>query len=90
MTDVMQHDGSIIRLRKLEAGYDPTDRSTAMAYLQERRAAGEIVTGLLHIKEDTRDLNDRMNTVPVPLNALGEAELRPGASALEAINAGLR
>ena len=26
MTDVMQHDGSIIRLRKLDESYDPTDR----------------------------------------------------------------
>ena len=61
-----------------------------MAYLQERRAAGEIVTGLLHIQEDTRDLNDRMNTVEVPLNSLGEVELCPSAKAIEEINAQLR
>ncbi len=89
-TEIMQHDGSIIRLRKLEESYDPTDRLAAMAYLQDRRAAGEIVTGLLHIERDTRDLNERMNTVDVPLNSLGDEELCPGADAIEQINAQLR
>jgi 2-oxoglutarate ferredoxin oxidoreductase subunit beta len=90
VSDITQHDGSVIRLHKLDASYDPTNRLAAMAFLQERRAAGEIVTGLLHIKADTRDLNDRLNTVSIPLNALNESELRPGALALEAINAALR
>jgi 2-oxoglutarate ferredoxin oxidoreductase subunit beta len=61
-----------------------------MAYLQERRAAGEVVTGLLHIQEGSRDLNDRMNTVEAPLNSLGETDLCPGAKALAGINAQLR
>ncbi len=89
-TEIMQHDGSIIRLRKLEESYDPTDRLAAMAYLQDRRAAGEIVTGLLHIEEHPRDLNERMNTVHAPLNSLGDKELCPGADAIEQINAQLR
>ena len=88
--DVTQHDGSVIRLHKLDESYDPTDRLTAMAYIQEHHAADEVVTGLLHIRHDTGDLNDRMNTVGVPLNSLGEAELCPGAAAIDAINAGLR
>jgi len=90
VADIAQHDGSTIRLRKLEDGYDPTDRLGAMAYIQERHAAGEIVTGLLYVKHENADLNQRMNTVEVPLNSLGDAELCPGAEALEAINAGLR
>jgi len=90
VADITQHDGSTIRLRKLEDGYDPTDRLGAMAYIQERHAAGEIVTGLLYVKHENADLNQRMNTVEVPLNSLGDAELCPGAEALEAINAGLR
>jgi 2-oxoglutarate ferredoxin oxidoreductase subunit beta len=88
--DVTQHDGSTIRLRKIEAAYDPTDKLAAMAYIQERHAEGEVVTGLLHIRDDAGDLNHRMNTVEVPLNSLGEAELCPGAAAIEAVNAALR
>jgi 2-oxoglutarate ferredoxin oxidoreductase subunit beta len=90
MSEVVQHDGSTIRLRKLAADYDPTDKLAAMAHTQERQAAGEVVTGLLYWKNDTKDLNDRMNTVEVPLNTLGEAELCPGSAAIDAINAGLR
>ena len=90
MSEVVQHDGSTIRLRKLAAEYDPADKLAAMTHIQERQAAGEVVTGLLYWKNDTKDLNDRMNTVEVPLNTLGEAELCPGSAAIDAINAGLR
>ncbi len=87
---VTQHDGSVLRLRKLAPDYDPTDRLGAMAYLQERQAAGEIVTGLLYIDERAEDLHDRLNTAEKPLNRLGEAELCPGSRALDALNAQLR
>jgi 2-oxoglutarate ferredoxin oxidoreductase subunit beta len=88
--DVMQHDGSVLRLRKLASHYDPTDRLGALAYIQEREGAGEVITGLLYVDDDTGGLNDRLNTVDTPLNALGEAELCPGSAAIEAINTSLR
>jgi 2-oxoglutarate/2-oxoacid ferredoxin oxidoreductase subunit beta len=87
---VTQHDGSVLTLRKLAPDYDPTDRLAALAYLQERQAAGEIPTGLLYLEADTEDLHDRMNTVDTPLNRLGDTELCPGAAALAKVNAGLR
>ena len=49
---VTQHDGSVLRLRKLHADYDPTNRLAAMTYLQERQDAGEIVTGLLYLNPE--------------------------------------
>ncbi len=88
--DVTQHDGSVLRLRKLHESYDPSDRLGAMDYIQNRQAAGEVVTGLLYLNESPGDLNDRMKTVDEPLNALSERELCPGPDALDAINAGLR
>jgi len=88
--DVTQHDGSVLRLRKLEATYDPTDRLAAMAYLNERQEAGEIVTGLLFVDPDANDLHDRLGTSATPLNKLGTRELTPGAAALDKINASLR
>jgi 2-oxoglutarate ferredoxin oxidoreductase subunit beta len=90
VTEVVQHDGTALRLRKLADNYDPTDKLSALAHLQERQAAGEIVTGLLYINEKADDLNARLNTVAVPLNSLGTAELVPGASAIAAINQSLR
>ena len=57
---------------------------------QERKAMGEIVTGLLYVDPDPVDLHASMKTIDKPLNSLTDAELVPGAKALESINAGLR
>jgi 2-oxoglutarate ferredoxin oxidoreductase subunit beta len=87
---VTQHDGTQIRVRKLDEDYDPTDRLAATAYLQERQAEGEVVTGLLYVDPDAEDLNERIDLIERPLNELDAAELCPGADALDKINAGLR
>jgi 2-oxoglutarate ferredoxin oxidoreductase subunit beta len=87
---VRQHDGSILNLRKLVADHDPHDRVKAMHYLQERQAAGEIVTGLLYVDSESEDLHANLNTVAEPLNGLTDAELGPGLAALEDFNAGHR
>jgi 2-oxoglutarate ferredoxin oxidoreductase subunit beta len=87
---VAQHDGSLLRLRKLATDYDATDRIKAMTFLQERAAKGEVVTGLLYVQPDSSDLHENLNTVETPLNQLGERELCPGNVALERINASLR
>jgi 2-oxoglutarate/2-oxoacid ferredoxin oxidoreductase subunit beta len=87
---VEQHDGSKIALRKVAADYDAHDRLSAMTHLQERAAAGEIVTGLLYMDRAPDDLHANMHTVDAPINALGEAELCPGPAALAKINASLR
>jgi 2-oxoglutarate/2-oxoacid ferredoxin oxidoreductase subunit beta len=79
-----------VRLRKLAPDYDPTDRIKVMNYLQERAAAGEVVTGLLYVDPEANDLHDNLNTVETPLNRLIERELCPGSVALERINASLR
>ena len=88
--DVVQHDGSVVRLRKLHAEYDPSDRLKAMNYLLQQEAAGEIVTGLLYVNPESEDLHAHLNTADVPLNRLGAKELCPGSAALEKINASLR
>lgn len=90
VAEVRQHDGSLLRLRKLDAYYDPTDRIAAMNYIQRHEARGEVVTGLLYVDPEAEDLHRHLNTVRTPLNRLGEAELCPGTAALEKINAGLR
>jgi len=87
---VEQHDGSRLVLRKLAADYDPHDRVKAITYLQERAAAGELVTGLLYVDDEPGDLHAHLNTVDTPLNLLNEKELCPGSAALDRINASLR
>jgi 2-oxoglutarate ferredoxin oxidoreductase subunit beta len=83
---VTQHDGSQLKLSKIDTSYDPHDRAKAMAYLQERHARGEVVTGLLYIDERGEDLHTHLNTVATPLNKLGEKDLCPGSKAMAAIN----
>ncbi len=90
LVEVAQHDGSILMLRKVATDYDATDRVKAMAYLQERNAVGEIVTGLLYVDPEADDLHDALNTVATPLNRLSDAELTPGSAALAKVNARLR
>ncbi len=87
---VTQHDGSVIRLAKLHPDYDPHNRAAAMAYLQERHTAGEVVTGLLYLDPEAGDLHANLNTVETPLNKLDVAELCPGSKALDAVNASYR
>ena len=89
-TEVVQHDGSVLRLHKLDAGYDPRDRVAALGELQRRQALGEIATGLLYVDPEPVDLHAHLGTVEAPLNSLGVADLSPGAATLAAINAGLR
>jgi 2-oxoglutarate ferredoxin oxidoreductase subunit beta len=87
---VTQHDGSMLRLRKLAPDYDANDRIAALTYLGQRHAAGEVVTGLLYVDPEPQDLHAYSNTVETPLNALDTADLVPGAAALQKLNASLR
>ncbi len=81
--EVRMHDGSRVRLRKVAEDYDPQDRAEAFRYLEDRRAAGEVVTGLLYLEERGEDLHARNRTVATPLAALGHDAVCPGADALD-------
>src|ERR1700710_1545156 len=87
---VKQHDGSTLRLRKLHTDYDMHDRVSALTYMQQRHAEGEIVTGLLYVDPNPRDLHQHLKTSDTPLNAMREDALVPRSSVLAKINAGLR
>ena len=87
---VEQHDGTKLMLRKLDADYDVNDRLAALSFLQKHAAKGQVVTGLLYVDPDSEDLHAHLNTVEMPLNAMGAKELSPGSAALEKINAALR
>jgi 2-oxoglutarate ferredoxin oxidoreductase subunit beta len=87
--EITLHDGSRLRLRKLDAGHDPGDRLAAIDHIQSHQARGEVVTGLLYVDPSADDLHGHLNTVETPLNQLGEAQLCPGAAMLAAINKAL-
>src|SRR5688572_15658980 len=76
--EVVQHDGSRLRLHKLDPGHDARDRIAAMNHVQAHQARGEVVTGLLYIDPEAGDLHEHLHTVDAPLNSLGATELCPG------------
>lgn len=88
--EVPQHDGSILKLRKLEADYDPSNRINALSHVAQAAEKGEVLTGLLYLAPDAEDLHAHLNTSEVALNRLGEKELCPGSGMLEKINAAMR
>jgi 2-oxoglutarate ferredoxin oxidoreductase subunit beta len=87
---VVMHDGSLIQLHKLEQKWDPQNRLSAMTALVNAKTKGEILTGLLYIKEESRDLHSLLNTTDTPLNKLKEDVLCPGVEKLKQINKSLR
>ena len=49
------HDGAMIRLKKLADDYDPSNRASALEYLELARARQEVITGLLYLNRDLPD-----------------------------------
>jgi 2-oxoglutarate/2-oxoacid ferredoxin oxidoreductase subunit beta len=90
LVEVRQHDGSLLRLRKLHSDYNPTDRNAAMNYMATHQARGEVVTGLLYVDPLATDLHTALNTSETSLASLGAGQLCPGRGALDKINASLR
>jgi 2-oxoglutarate/2-oxoacid ferredoxin oxidoreductase subunit beta len=89
--EVPQHDGSVIKLRKLSAEYDPTDKIGAQTAIARAASKGEVLTGLLYVAPDAEDLHAHLNTYESrPFNQLAEHELCPGSVVLDKINASLR
>jgi 2-oxoglutarate ferredoxin oxidoreductase subunit beta len=90
LVEVEQHDGTVLRLRKLDPDYDPVDRLAAMTYVNRHQALGEVVTGLLYVDPAAQDLHGHLGTPASALNALGAPDLCPGPAVLDRINASLR
>ena len=82
-TAVTMHDGSVVRFRAVEAGYDPTNRDAAFADVRDRQAAGEVVTGLLYIEQGAPDMHEQLHTVQTPLVDLPYESLCPGAAEMD-------
>jgi 2-oxoglutarate ferredoxin oxidoreductase subunit beta len=74
--DVQLHDGSHIVLKKLGEDHDPTDRRAAIRVIEEGRAAGQLVTGLLYVDTAMADFATTEQIPAQPLKDLGEDELR--------------
>lgn len=89
-TQVEMHDGSEVHLSKLGMNWDPEDRISVVNALQKARVKEEILTGLLYVNTEWKDLHRTINTVSSPLNQLKENDLCPGNKVLNQINESFR
>ena len=84
-TTVTMHDGSVIRFRKVGGDYDPTDREAAYVHVRERQDRGEVVTGLLYIRDGEADMHETLGTVDGALYTIPYESLVPGAAAMDTL-----
>jgi 2-oxoglutarate ferredoxin oxidoreductase subunit beta len=85
-TDIEMHDGSHVRLRKLAEGeHDPRNAIDALRVIHEARMKGELLTGLLYVNPEMRDLCARESLPEKPLRELSERDLRPTREAFAAL-----
>src|ERR1700691_1075256 len=88
--EVTMHDGSRLRLSKLEEEYDATNRIKAITRLHEAHEKGEVLTGLFYVNPEAPSFIDMLNVTDEPLATLPESVTRPGREALEQVMEELR
>ncbi|MBV9340125.1 MAG: 2-oxoacid:ferredoxin oxidoreductase subunit beta [Acidobacteria bacterium] len=88
--EVTMHDGSRLRLRKLEEDYDPTNKVRAITRLNEAKERGEMLTGVLYVNTQAATFLDMLNITEHPLATLPESLLRPQRGVLEQVMEELR
>jgi 2-oxoglutarate ferredoxin oxidoreductase subunit beta len=79
-----------VRLRKLLADYDPTNKANAVHTLMEAHEKNEILTGVFYIDTKKPTFIDQLDLVDEPLGTLPESLTRPPKSALESLMASLQ
>lgn len=88
--DLTMHDGTVIRLNKVSKEWNPLDRFSAINAMQAAKSKSEILTGLLYMNGDHKDLHQLLDTSDTPLNKLTEKDLCPGSELLKGINDSFR
>jgi 2-oxoglutarate ferredoxin oxidoreductase subunit beta len=88
--EVRMHDGSRLRLRKLEEDYDPTDRIRAITRLNQSKLKDEMLTGVLYVNTQAPTFLDMLNITDEPLATLPASAVRPGREVLEQVMEELR
>ncbi len=88
--NVRMHDGSKLRLHKLEEDYNPTDKLQAITRLAKAHQDGEILTGVFYVNTQAPTFMDLLNMVDEPLATLPESRVRPPKSVLDKCMEALR
>jgi len=88
--DVQMHDGSHLKIRKLDRDYDPTDKLSALRALSEAQAKGEVLTGVLYVDTQKPNFVELLNMSDQTLATLPESTTRPPRAVLDQVMEELR
>ncbi len=88
--NITMHDGSQLRLKKLEEDYDPTNRVTAVKRLMEANEKDEVLTGVFYVDTQKPNFTELLNMTDDPLATLPTEKVRPGKDVLEKVMESLR
>jgi 2-oxoglutarate ferredoxin oxidoreductase subunit beta len=88
--EVQLHDGSHLRLKKLDRDYDPTSKKQAIDALHDAEAKGEVLTGILYYEQNRETLLDMLNMVDDSLATLPLDRVRPPKAELDRVMEELR
>ena len=88
--NVTMHDGSQLRLRKLEEDYDPTSKLNAIKRMAEAKENNEILTGVFYVNPKAPTFLDMIDMSEDSLATLPQERIRPNREALEQIMEELR
>ncbi len=80
--EVEMHDGTFVRLKKLEAGHDPRSRAEAIGVLERAGRENLLLTGLIYYEEPRPTLGETLSLTDTPLARLSDDKLRPSAEVL--------
>jgi 2-oxoglutarate ferredoxin oxidoreductase subunit beta len=81
--NVTMHDGSSLRMHKLEEDYDPTDKIRALTRLAQSQEVDEVLTGVLYLNTQAPNFIEMLNMIDEPLSSLPESVTRPAREVLE-------
>ncbi len=87
---VRMHDGSELRLRKLDRDYDATDKVGALRVMAEAHEKAEVLTGVFYVNTKAPSFMDLLHVTDQPLAHLPENVVRPPKQALDEIMEELR
>jgi 2-oxoglutarate ferredoxin oxidoreductase subunit beta len=88
--NVTMHDGSQLRLRKLEEDYDPTSKLNAIKRMADAKENNEILTGVFYVNPKAPTFLDMIDMTEDSLATLPQDRVRPSREALEQIMEELR
>ena len=82
---VTMHDGSQLRLRKLEEDYDPTSKLNEIKRMAEEKENNEVLTGVFYVNPKAPTFLDMIDMTEDTLATLPQERIRPSREALQQI-----